>query len=147
MRHVGSRLPSGQLGEDRGVIALLPVDKQQHPGADTNECSVCVRDNRDVDAVPLHKKDLRRVDNEDVLVVRVDVWRFIKGHVREHGDVRICLCECLSDKHHPAVVVDDVLLVPLERKHQTPHLHSFSLMMSETNAKPFKSSGAWTAPG
>ena len=40
------------LGEELGVIDLLAVDKRQHPGADTNECGVCVAQiHRDGDAV------------------------------------------------------------------------------------------------
>ena len=36
-------------------------------------------------------------------------------HVREHGGVRIRLCERRSDRHRLVVVVDEVLLVARER--------------------------------
>ena len=48
---------------------------------------------RDVDAglLLVAVKDLRRVDTEDVLVVRVDVRCLVKENVRVHGDARIRL--------------------------------------------------------
>ena len=48
------------IGEGRGVIDLLVVDKQQHAGADTNKFGVCVAQmDRDVDAaLLLLKRDL-----------------------------------------------------------------------------------------
>ena len=38
-------------------------------------------------------KDLRRVDDEEVLAVRVDVGRLVKVDVREHG---VCELVCVS---------------------------------------------------
>ena len=72
---------------------------------------------RDVGAalLLLPMKDPHRVDKEDVLVVGVDVERIVVEHVREHGGVRIRLCERRSDGHSLAVVVDDILLVARER--------------------------------
>ena len=47
-----------------------------------------LRKPRDVDAVLLPKKDLRRVDKEEVLVVRADVECLVKEHVRGHVDCK-----------------------------------------------------------
>ena len=75
------------LGEERGVIDIIPVDKRQHARADTNECGVCVAQiHRDGGAILLPKKDFRRVD-EEVLLVSVDVWFVVGECVREHVDV------------------------------------------------------------
>ena len=42
------------LGEELGVIAILVVDRRQHPGGDTNEFGVCGGQiHRDEDAVLL----------------------------------------------------------------------------------------------
>ena len=79
------------LGEERGVIDILAVEKRQDTGADTNEFGVCVGQlYREVDAVlpfVLHEKDLLLVDKEEVLVVRLDVGSLVKRHVGEHVDV------------------------------------------------------------
>ena len=66
------------------------VDKRQDVGADTNKFGVCVAQiHRDVDAVRLPKKGLRRADKEGVLVVGVDVGCLVKEDVCEYVDVRI----------------------------------------------------------
>ena len=58
---------------------------------------LCCADTREVDAVLLHhKKDLRRVDKE-VLVVRVDVGHLVGEYVREVVVVRVRLSERRSD--------------------------------------------------
>ena len=76
------------LGDELGVIDLLPVDKRQDAGADTNEFGVCVAQiHRDVDAVLLPKKGLRRADKEGVLEVRVDVGCLVKDDVCEYVGV------------------------------------------------------------
>ena len=93
MRHVPSRRPSGTLVEDRCIIDHVQEDRDRTPEQTPTILVYVAQIHRDVDAVLLHKKDLRRVDNEEVLVVRVDVWRLVKGHVREHVDVRVRLCE------------------------------------------------------
>ena len=73
------------LGEELCLTDILPVDKRQPPGADTNDCGALLRKHRDVDAVLLpHKKDFRRVEYEEFLEVRVDLGGRVKEHVREH---------------------------------------------------------------
>ena len=52
-------------------------------------------------------KDLRRVDMEDVLVVRVDVGRLVKEYVREHVDLEYDV-ELLPLPHDAAVEEGDV---------------------------------------
>ena len=80
------------IGEELGVMDLLVVDRRLDPRADTIEFGVVLCKHRDEDAVLLHhKKDLRRVDKDEVLVVQVNVGRLVKGHVRERVDVVICL--------------------------------------------------------
>ena len=75
---------------------------------------------RDVGAalLLLPMKDPHRVGKEDVLVVGVDVERIVVEHVRRRVDMRVRMCERRSDRHGIAVVVDDVLFVPLEREHR-----------------------------
>ena len=93
MRHVPSRRPSGQLGEELGVIDLVGAKRSTATPelTPTNVVSV-LRKHRDVDAVSLFpKKDLRRVEMEEVLVVGVDVERLVREDVCEDVDVRICL--------------------------------------------------------
>ena len=46
----------------------------------------------------------------------MDVGRLVKGRVCEHLVVQIRPCKRRSDRHRPAVAVDNVLFVPLERK-------------------------------
>ena len=101
-----------------------------------------LRKPRDVDAVLLPKKDLRRVDNEEVLVVRADVERLVKEHVRGHADVRVRLSERRFDRHHLAVVVVVVLFVRLKENHQTPNSRTFFVMMFEMFEMSFMSPGA-----
>ena len=50
------------IGEELGIIDLLPEGKRQHAGADTNKFGVCVAQiHRDVDAaLLLLKRDLVR---------------------------------------------------------------------------------------
>ena len=57
------------------------------------------------------------------------------------------VCERKSERHCLAVVVDNVMLVPLEREPQTQHSSCFSLIMSEMNGMSFMSQAPWTAAG
>ena len=69
------------LGKEHGAIEPLRVEKRQHHEVDTNKFGVCVwQMHQDVDAVLLRMKDLRMVDNEEVLLVSVDVW-FLVGEL------------------------------------------------------------------
>ena len=120
------------IGEELGVIDLLLADKRRHPGADTKECGVCVAHiHRDVDgALLLPVKDLRRGDDDDVLVVRVEVGHMVKEYVREH-----VMCELVCERRSGRIVSPSWWTMscwfPLKENIPTQHSSSFSLMMSE----------------
>ena len=85
------------LGEELGVTDLLAVERRQHPGADTNKFCLCCADTprrrrSSSFSLSVPKKDLRRVDKEEVLVVRADVGCLVGE------DVLGCRCASSSEQ-------------------------------------------------